>query len=114
MPDVLKPLFDYLVIKEREADQVRQSGLVIPDTHKQAHPPQEGFVIAVGPGLDWWASQNIEMPVSVGDRVVFPWNMGVYVEVAEERLLTMRVGQLLGVIEDGPGEELPVLVGRRA
>jgi hypothetical protein len=52
--------------------------------------------VAVGPGLDWWPQHNVEMPVGVGDHVMFPWNAGTYVEVGEEKLLVLRVGQLLG------------------
>jgi chaperonin GroES len=63
-------------------------------------------VLAVGPGLDWWGSVGVKMPVMPGDHVVFPASAGVWVEVEEERLLVCRVGQLLGVLEElqEPGE----------
>jgi chaperonin GroES len=56
-------------------------------------------VLAVGPGIDWWESAGVEMPVKKGDHVVFPASAGVWIEVDEERLLVCRVGELLGVIE---------------
>jgi chaperonin GroES len=59
----------------------------------------------VGPGLDWWGSVGVKMPVTPGDHVVFPASAGVWVEIEEERLLVCRVGQLLGVLEEG--EDLP-------
>ena len=94
----LRPLFDQIVIKELDQDRVRRSGLVVPPgTHEP--PPEQGIVLAVGPGLDWWAGAGVEMPVEVGDHVVFPASAGVWVEVDEERLLDCRVTQLLGVLE---------------
>ena len=94
----LRPLFDQIVIKELDQDRVRRSGLVVPPgTHEP--PPEQGIVLAVGPGLDWWAGAGVEMPIEVGDHVVFPASAGVWVEVDEERLLVCRVTQLLGVLE---------------
>ena len=95
----LRPLFDQVVIKELEPDRVRRSGLLLPPGEHQT-PPQHGIVLAVGPGLDWWSSVGLKMPVVPGDHVVFPASAGVWVEVEEERLLVCRVGQLLGVLEE--------------
>jgi chaperonin GroES len=94
----LRPLFDQIVIKELDQDRVRRSGLVVPPgTHEP--PPEQGIVLAVGPGLDWWAQAGVEMPVAPGDHVVFPAAAGAWVEIDEERLLVCRVTQLLGVLE---------------
>jgi chaperonin GroES len=94
----LRPLFDRIVIKELEPDRVRESGLLVPaGTHEP--PPQQGIVLAVGPGLDWWGHVGVQMPVGPGDHVVFPASAGAWVEVDEERLLVCRVGELLGVLE---------------
>jgi chaperonin GroES len=94
----LRPLFDQVVIKELEPDRVRSSGLVLPPGEHQT-PPQHGIVLAVGPGIDWWESAGVAMPVKTGDHVVFPASAGVWVEVEEEKLLVCRVGELLGVLE---------------
>jgi chaperonin GroES len=99
MRQQLRPLFDQVVIKELEPDNVRRSGLLLPPGEQQT-PPQQGIVLAVGPGLDWWSSVGVKMPVMPGDHVVFPASAGVWVEVEEERLLVCRVGQLLGVLEE--------------
>src|ERR1700759_2999138 len=94
----LRPLFDQIVIKELDSDRVRRSGLVVPPgTHEP--PPEQGIVLAGGPGLDWWANAGVEMPVAPGDHVVFPAAAGVWVEIDEERLLVCRVTQLLGVLD---------------
>ena len=98
MRQELRPLFDRVVIKELEPDRVRQSGLVVPSGSHEP-PPQHGIVLAVGPGIDWWESAGVSMPVRPGDHVVFPASAGVWVEVDEEKLLVCRVGELLGVLE---------------
>jgi chaperonin GroES len=94
----LRPLFDQIVIKELDTDRVRRSGLVVPPGSHEP-PPQQGIVLAVGPGLDWWEHVGVEMPVQPGDHVVFPASAGVWVEVDEERLLVCEVTELLGVLE---------------
>ena len=99
MREVLKPLFDRLVVKELDRNEVRDSGLVVPDFNHNG-PPQTGMVLAVGPGLDWWAQAGVEVPVAVGDKVMFPQSAGIYIDVAEERLLVLRLGELLGVLAD--------------
>ena len=99
MRQQLRPLFDQIVIKELEPDRVRNSGLLLPPGENET-PPQEGIVLAVGPGLDWWSSVGLKMPVVPGDHVVFPGAAGVWVDIEEERLLVCRVGQLLGVLEE--------------
>jgi chaperonin GroES len=98
MRQELRPLFDRVVIKELEPDRVRHSGLVVPPGSHEP-PPQHGIVLAVGPGIDWWESAGVAMPVSAGDHVVFPASAGVWVEIEEERLLVCRVGELLGVLD---------------
>lgn len=113
MRHVLRPLFDQVVIKELEPDRVRSSGLVVPPGTREP-PPQHGVVVAVGPGLDWWESAGVKMPVAPGDHVVFPASAGVWIEVDEERLLVCAVRDLLGTLEElsdcplchgeGPGE----------
>jgi len=99
----LRPLFDQVVVKELDQDRMRRSGLVVPPgTHDP--PPQQGIILAVGPGLDWWEQAGVEMPVHPGDHVVFPASAGVWVEVDEERLLVCRVVELLGILESARPE----------
>jgi chaperonin GroES len=105
MPDVLRPLFDQVVIKELEPDRMRKSGLLVPQgTHDV--PPNEGIVLAAGDGPP--DLPDFKMPVKPGDHVVvkpgdhvvFPRSAGVWVEVEDERLLVCRVREILGVIEE--------------
>jgi chaperonin GroES len=119
MRQQLRPLFDRVVIKELEPDRIRQSGLLVPPGSHEP-PPQHGIVLAVGPGIDWWESAGVRMPVKPGDHVVFPASAGAWIEVEEERLLVCRVGELLGVLETvencpscadrelAPGDSCPV------
>lgn len=97
MPDVLRPLFDHVVIKELEPERMRKSGLLVPDGTRDA-PPNEGIVLAVGEGAP--ELEHFKMPVKPGDHVVFPRSAGVWVEVEDERLLVCRVREILGVIEE--------------
>ena len=96
----LRPLFDRIVIKELEPERMRQSGLVVPAGSNEP-PPQQGIVLAIGQGVDWWEQAGVAMPVKPGDHVVFPASAGVWVEVDEERLLVCRVGEILGVLDEG-------------
>src|ERR687885_668159 len=109
MRHYLRPLFDRVVVKELEPDRIRQSGLLVPPGSHEP-PPQHGIVLAVGPGIDWWESAGVSMPVKPGDHVVFPASAGVWVEVEEEKLLVCEVTDLLGVME--PLEDCPSCGGR--
>ncbi len=97
MKQQLRPLFDRIVIKELDPDRLRRSGLLVPPGSHEP-PPQHGIVLAVGPGLDWWAQAGVRMPVQPGDHVVFPAAAGAWVEIDEERLLVCRVVEILGVL----------------
>jgi len=99
MKHALRPLFDRILIKELEPERMRQSGLVVPAGTNEP-PPQQGIVLAIGQGIDWWEQAGVSMPVKPGDHVVFPASAGVWVEVDEERLLVCRVGEILGVIDE--------------
>jgi chaperonin GroES len=94
----LRPLFDRVVIKELDPDRVRRSGLLVPPGSNEP-PPQHGIVLEIGPGIDWWESAGVTMPVKPGDHVVFPASAGSWIDVDEERPLVCRVGELLGVLE---------------
>src|SRR5215203_976391 len=82
MPDVLRPLFDQVVIKELEPERMRKSGLLVPQGTSDV-PPNEGIVLAVGDGPPDLA--DFKMPVAPGDHVVFPRSAGVWVEVEDAR-----------------------------
>ena len=93
----IKPLEDRIVIKQVEAEQVTSSGLVIPDTAKEK--PQEGEVVAVGPGARDETGKLVELSVKAGDRVLFGKWSGSEVKISGEELLIMKESDILGIVE---------------
>ena len=96
MSVTIKPLEDRLVIKAVEAEQTTASGLVIPDTAKQK--PQEGEVIAVGPGRVDDNGNRVPLDVSVGDKVIFSKYGGTEVKYGGEDLLILSARDVLAVV----------------
>ena len=98
-PDMnLKPLDDRIVVRPNEAEQTTVSGLVIPDTAKEK--PQQGEVLAVGPGR---RSENtgeiIPLDVKVGDIVVYSKYGGTEITVGGEDVLILSSRDVLAVVE---------------
>ena len=94
---VLKPLEDRIVVEPLEAEQVTASGLVIPDTAKEK--PQEGKVIAVGPGRFDDKGARIPVDVSVGDVVLYSKYGGTEVKYSGQEYLVLSARDVLAVIE---------------
>ncbi|WP_457100147.1 co-chaperone GroES [Microbacterium sp. P5_E9] len=92
----IKPLEDRIVIKQVEAEQTTSSGLVIPDTAKEK--PQEGEVIAVGPGRVDDNGNRIPIDVSVGDRVIYSKYGGTEVKFGGDDLLVLSARDVLAVV----------------
>src|SRR5262249_60683637 len=92
----LRPLFDQVVLKELDQDRMRRSGLVVPQGIDEP-PPQQGIVLAVGPGLDWWETAGVDMPVQPGGHGVFPSSAGVWGESDGERLHGVHIDEMLAV-----------------
>jgi chaperonin GroES len=93
----IKPLEDRIVVKTLEAEQTTASGLVIPDTAKEK--PQEGEVLAVGPGrFNDEGDQRIPLDVSVGDKVIYSKYGGTEVSVDGEDYLILSARDVLAVI----------------
>jgi len=93
----IKPLEDRIVVKPLDAEQTTASGLVIPDTAKEK--PQEGEVIAVGPGrFNEDGDERIPMDVSVGDKVIYSKYGGTEVKYSGEELLILSARDVLAVI----------------
>lgn len=93
---VLKPLEDRVVVQPLEAEQTTASGLVIPDTAKEK--PQEGEVVAVGPGRVDDNGNRVPLDVAVGDKVIFSKYGGTEVKYAGEELLILSARDVLAVI----------------
>jgi chaperonin GroES len=94
----IKPLEDRIVVKPLDAEQTTASGLVIPDTAKEK--PQEGEVLAVGPGrFDDEGEKRIPLDVKVGDTVLFSKYGGTEVKYSGEEFLILSARDVLAVIE---------------
>ena len=96
MSVTIKPLEDRLVIKAVEAEQTTASGLVIPDTAKEK--PQEGEVVAVGPGRVDDNGNRVPLDVDVGDKVIFSKYGGTEVKYGGEDLLILSARDVLAVV----------------
>jgi chaperonin GroES len=92
-----RPLHDRVVIRRIEGEDRTKGGILIPDTVKEK--PQEGEVIAVGPGARDESGKLIALEVKAGDRVLFGKWSGAEVKIDGEDLLIMKESDILGVIE---------------
>ena len=94
----IKPLEDRIVVKPLDAEQTTASGLVIPDTAKEK--PQEGEVLAVGPGrFDDDGDKRIPLDVKVGDTVLYSKYGGTEVKYSGEEFLILSARDVLAIIE---------------
>lgn len=92
----IRPLHDRVIIKRLESERTTASGIVIPDN--AAEKPDQGEVVAVGPGRRDKAGKLIEMGVKVGDRVLFGKYSGQSVKIDGEEFLVMREEDIMGVL----------------
>ena len=93
----IKPLEDRIVIQQVEAEQTTASGLVIPDTAKEK--PQEGEVVAVGPGrFNEDGDERIPMDISVGDKVIYSKYGGTEVKYSGEEYLILSARDVLAIV----------------
>ena len=92
----IRPLADRIVVKALEETEQMRGGLYIPDTAKEK--PQQGEVIAVGPGKMTEEGKRIEPEVKKGDRVLYGKYSGTEVTVADEAYLILRESDVLAVI----------------
>jgi chaperonin GroES len=93
----IKPLEDRILVQANEAETTTASGLVIPDTAKEK--PQEGTVIAVGPGRVDDKGNRVPIDVKVGDTVIYSKYGGTEVKYAGEEYLVLSARDVLAVIE---------------
>ena len=92
-----RPLHDRVVVKRLEEDTKTAGGIIIPDTAKEK--PQQGEVIAVGPGARDEAGKINTLDVKPGDRVLFGKWSGTEVKIDGQDLLIMKESDILGVLE---------------
>ncbi|HEX8570141.1 MAG TPA: co-chaperone GroES [Caulobacteraceae bacterium] len=94
-----RPLGDRVLVKRVDEEAKTKGGIIIPDTAKEK--PQEGEVIAVGPGAKDDQGKLIAMDVKAGDRILFGKWSGTEVRLEGEDLLIMKESDILGVLDAG-------------
>jgi chaperonin GroES len=91
-----RPLHDRVVVKRLEGEDKTKGGIIIPDSAKEK--PQEGTIVAVGPGARDESGKLLPLDVKAGDRVLFGKWSGSEVKVDGEDLLIMKESDVLGVV----------------
>ncbi|MBZ9985094.1 MULTISPECIES: co-chaperone GroES [unclassified Mesorhizobium] len=92
-----RPLHDRILVRRIEAEEKTAGGIIIPDTAKEK--PQEGEVIAAGPGARNEAGQLQPLDVRVGDRILFGKWSGTEIKLGGQDLIIMKESDVMGVIE---------------
>jgi chaperonin GroES len=93
----IRPLHDRVIIQRLEEEEKTKGGIIIPDTAKEK--PQEGKVIAVGPGKILENGTKTTLDVKIGDKILFGKYSGTEIKIEGEEFLMMREEDILGVIE---------------
>lgn len=92
----VQPLADRVIVKPNDAEERAKGGIIIPDTAKEK--PQEGEIVAVGPGKQSDSGTTIEMEVKKGDRILYGKYSGTEVTVEGQELLIMRESDILAKV----------------
>jgi len=98
-----RPLHDRVVVKRVEEDHKTAGGIIIPDTAKEK--PQQGEIVAVGPGARDENGKVNALDVKAGDRVLFGKWSGTEVKIDGQDLLIMKESDILGVLEGAPASK---------
>ena len=93
----IRPLHDRVIVQRLEEEEKTKGGIIIPDSAKEK--PQEGKVIAVGPGKVLENGTKTPLDVKVGDKILFGKYSGTEIKIEGEEFLMMREEDILGVIE---------------
>jgi chaperonin GroES len=93
----IRPLHDRVIVQRLEEEEKTKGGIIIPDTAKEK--PQEGKVIAVGPGKILENGTKTTLDVKVGDKILFGKYSGTEIKIDGEEFLMMREDDILGIIE---------------
>ena len=92
-----RPLHDRVVVKRLESDTKTKGGIIIPDSAKEK--PQEGQIIAVGPGARDENGKIVALDVKAGDRILFGKWSGTEVKIDGEDFLIMKESDIMGIVE---------------
>ena len=95
----LKPLADRVIVEPLEKDEMTSSGIYLPETAKEK--PQEGRILAVGPGRVDDNGKRQKMEVSEGDKIIFAKYSGTEVKLEDKKLLILSEKDILAVLENG-------------
>jgi chaperonin GroES len=95
-----RPLHDRVVVRRLESEEKTKGGIIIPDTAKEK--PQEGEVVAVGPGARDESGKIQPLDLKAGDRILFGKWSGTEVKIDGEELLIMKESDVMGIIEGAP------------
>jgi chaperonin GroES len=95
-----RPLHDRVVVRRIEGEEKTKGGIIIPDTAKEK--PQEGEVVAVGPGARDESGKLVPLDLKAGDRILFGKWSGTEVKIDGEELLIMKESDVMGVVEGKP------------
>jgi chaperonin GroES len=93
----LKPLADRVVIEPIERDEVTASGIYVPETAKEK--PQEGKIVAAGPGRKDEDGERIPMEVQEGDRVLYAKYAGTEIKLDDKKYLILKESDILAILE---------------
>ena len=93
-----RPLHDRVVVRRLDGEEKTKGGIIIPDTAKEK--PQEGAVVAVGPGARDEAGKLVPLDLKVGDRIIFGKWSGTEVKIDGEDLLIMKESDVMGIVEE--------------
>ena len=96
MATTFRPLHDRVVVERIEAEMKTAGGIIIPDTAKEK--PQEGKILAVGPGARDEAGKLVPLDVKVGDKVLFGKWSGTEVKIDGKDLLIMKESDIMGIV----------------
>jgi len=107
-----RPLHDRVVVRRIDAEEKTKGGIIIPDTAKEK--PQEGEVIAVGPGGRDESGKLIPLDLKAGDRILFGKWSGTEIKLEGEELLIMKESDVMGVVEGRAAESRAAPARKRA
>ena len=97
-----RPLGERVLVKRVEEEEKTRGGIIIPDTAKEK--PQEGEVIAVGPGARDESGKVTALDVRAGDRILFGKWSGTEVKIDGDELLIMKESDIMGILEEGAAQ----------
>jgi len=107
-----RPLHDRVVVKRIDAEEKTKGGIIIPDTAKEK--PQEGEVVAAGPGGRDESGKLIPLDLKAGDRILFGKWSGTEIKLDGEELLIMKESDVMGVVQSQAAANRPAPARKKA